>query len=186
MTIRSLMVQTVAIGLLLLAGCEAPRSMRDDFLKLTSAQPTAPKSQPTKPTSTRPGSTTPTASTTDAASVVPPPPSDEPLVFPAATAASNEQTARPAPVSSPVLSLAGKSEIELRTTLGAPTSEEDRPPGKRWLYRVGPCTLDIQLYPDVRSKQFGVLAYEVKSDDNTDEGRRVCMAQLQSRAQTRQ
>ncbi|MCC2690472.1 MAG: hypothetical protein K0S21_3275 [Rhizobiaceae bacterium] len=69
--------------------------------------------------------------------------------------------------------------------LGAPTSEEDRPPGKRWRYRDGQCTLDVQLYPDVQTKQFGTLAYEVKSDDNTDEGKRVCLAQLQSRAQTR-
>jgi hypothetical protein len=68
---------------------------------------------------------------------------------------------------------------------GAPTSEEDRPPGKRWRYRDGQCTLDVQLYPDVQTKQFGTLAYEVKSDDNTDEGKRVCLAQLQSRAQAR-
>ena len=59
------------------------------------------------------------------------------------------------------------------------------PPGKRWRYRDGQCTLDVQLYPDVQTKQFGTLAYEVKSDDNTDEGKRVCLAQLQSRAQTR-
>jgi hypothetical protein len=83
------------------------------------------------------------------------------------------------------LSLVGKSETELRAMLGSPTSEEDRPPGKRWRYRDGQCTLDVQLYPDVKTKQFGTLAYEVKSDDNTDEGNRVCLAQLQSRAQTR-
>ena len=69
--------------------------------------------------------------------------------------------------------------------LGAPTSVEDRPPGKLWRYRDGQCTLVVQLYPDVQTKQFGTLAYEVKSDDNTDEGKRVCTAQLQSRAQTR-
>jgi hypothetical protein len=83
------------------------------------------------------------------------------------------------------ISLAGKSESELRAMLGAPTSEEDRPPGKRWRYRDGQCTLDVQLYPDVRTKQFGTLAYEVKSDDNSDEGKRSCLAQLQSRAQNR-
>ncbi len=69
--------------------------------------------------------------------------------------------------------------------LGAPTSEEDRPPGKLWRYRDGQCTLVVQLYPDVHTKQFGTLGYEVKSDDNTDEGKRVCATQLQSRAQTR-
>ena len=60
--------------------------------------------------------------------------------------------------------------------LGAPTSEEDRPPGKLWRYRDGQCTLVVQLYPDVQTRQFGTLAYEVKSDDNTDEGKRVCTA----------
>ena len=65
--------------------------------------------------------------------------------------------------------------------LGPPTSEEAHPPGKQWRYRTGRCTLDIQLYPDVETKQYGTLAYKVKSDDDTDEGRRFCLAQLQSR-----
>ena len=83
------------------------------------------------------------------------------------------------------VTLSGKSEAELRDVLGTPTSEEDRPPGKRWRYRDGQCTLDVQLYPDVQTKQFGTLAYEVKSDDNTDEGKRLCLAQIQSRVQAR-
>ena len=109
---------------------------------------------------------------------------DAPVATPAATV-SDDPPARPATTGGPALSLAGKSETELRAMLGAPTSEEDRPPGKRWRYRDGQCTLDVQLYPDVQTKQFGTLAYEVKSDDNTDEGKRVCLAQLQSRAQAR-
>ena len=185
MTIRSLITQTVGVGLLLLTGCEASRNMRDDLLRLTSSQPTAQKSQSAKSvTSTRPR-TTPPASTTDAAAVAATATSDEPPALPAATATSDEPPARPAATGSPALSLVGKSETELRAMLGAPTSEEDRPPGKLWRYRDGQCTLDVQLYPDVQTKQFGTLAYEVKSDDNTDEGKRVCTAQLQSRAQTR-
>jgi hypothetical protein len=183
MTIRSLITQTVGVGLLHLTGCEASRNMRDDLLRLTSSQPTAQKSQSAKSgVSTRPR-TTPPASTTDAAAVAATVTSDEPPARPAATA--DEQPARPAATASPALSLIGKSETELRGVLGAPTSEEDRPPGKLWRYRDGQCTLDVQLYPDVQTKQFGILAYDVKSDDNTDEGKRVCAAQLQSRAQTR-
>ena len=45
---------------------------------------------------------------------------------PAATA--DEPPARPAATGSLALSLVGKSETELRDVLGAPTSEEDRPP----------------------------------------------------------
>jgi len=174
MTIRNLVRNSIGMGLLLLTGCEAARSMRDDFSRLTSSQPTAQKSQPARNVaSTNRPRTTPPASTSP----------DAPVAAPAAT--SNEPPARPAATGSPALSLAGKSESELRAMLGAPTSEEDRPPGKRWRYRDGQCTLDVQLYPDVQTKQFGTLAYEVKSDDNTDEGKRVCLAQLQSRAQAR-
>jgi hypothetical protein len=148
--------------------------MRDDFARLTSSQPTTQKPQPARnvastnrPRTTPPASTSPDSPAADSA------------------AAPDVPPARPASTGGPALSLAGKSEAELRAMLGAPTSEEDRPPGKRWRYRDGQCTLDVQLYPDVRTKQFGTLAYEVKSDDNTDEGKRVCLAQLQSRAQTR-
>jgi len=179
MTIRNLIARTTGVGLLLLTGCEAPRNMRDDFLKLTSSQPTAKKSQPAKSSQPR---ATPLASTTDVAAVVSPPPSDKPLIFPTATAASDELPARPAPAGTPAFSLSGKSETELRATLGAPTSEEERPPGKLWLYRDGQCTLDVQLYPDVQTKQFRVLAYQIKSYDSTDEGKRMCTAQMQSRA----
>ena len=42
--------------------------------------------------------------------------------------------------------------------------------------------MDVQLYPDVQTKQFRVLAYQIKSYDGTDEGKRMCTAQMQSRA----
>src|SRR6185295_19434349 len=175
MTIRNLVRQSVGVGLLLLSGCEAARNMRDDFSRLTSSQPTAQKSQPAKNVaSTNRPRTTPTTS----------PSPDAPIAAAPATA-SDQPPSRPAATGGPALLLAGKSETELRAMLGAPTSEEDRPPGKRWRYRDGQCTLDVQLYPDVQTKQFGTLAYEVKSDDNTDEGKRVCVAQFQSRAQPR-
>src|SRR4029434_6040880 len=111
MTIRNLIARTTGVGLLLLTGCEAPRNVRDDFLKLTSSQPTAQKSQPAKPSSTRPR-VTPLASTTDVAAVVPPSPSNEPLISHTATAASDELPARPAPVGTPAFSLSGKSDTE--------------------------------------------------------------------------
>jgi glucose/arabinose dehydrogenase len=172
MTIN-LVRNSIAVGLLLLSGCEAARNMRDDFSRLASSQPAAQRSQPPKSvaSTTRPRTASTASPSPDAPDAVPATVSDNP-------------PARPATTGGP-LTLAGKSETELRAMLGAPTSEEDRPPGKRWRYRDGQCTLDVQLYPDVQTKQFGTLAYEVKSDDNTDEGKRVCLAQLQSRAQAR-
>ena len=181
MTIRSLITQTVGVGLLLLTGCEASLNMRDDLLKLTFSQATAQKSQPAKSV-TRPRPAPP-ASTIDAAAVAGRATSDEPPSVPATT--SDELPARTASTGNPALSLVGKSETELRVILGTPTSEEDHPPGKRWRYRDGQCTLVLQLYPDIKTRQFGTLGYEVTSDDNTDEGKRVCMAQLQTRAQAR-
>jgi hypothetical protein len=98
-------------------------------------------------------------------------------------AAASTPAVAPAPAAAPVLT--GYRESELRALLGPPTSEENRPPGKQWRYRIDGCTLDVQLYPDVETKQYGTLAYKVKSDDDTDEGRRLCLAQLQSRIAAR-
>src|SRR5204862_8090802 len=83
----------------------------------------------------------------------------------------------------PDVNLVGKSEGQVRALLGPPTSVEERAPGKTWHYRDGPCSVDVRLYPDVQTRQFGTLAYEVKSDDNSDEGRRDCLARIRSRAQ---
>jgi hypothetical protein len=178
MTIRSLMKQTVALGLLVLSGCEAPRTMRDDFVRLTSSQPIAVQKPPAKSTASQSGPAprgVPEATATSNST-------DTPTAAAAVMSDETPANALPAP---PAIALAGKSEQEVRAMLGAPTSEEDRPPGKRWRYRDGRCTLDVQLYPDVHTKQFGTLAYEVKSDDNTDEGKRLCLVQLQSRFQSR-
>lgn len=93
---------------------------------------------------------------------------------------AEDRTTMAAPVK-----LVGLGEQELRELLGPPAAEEERPPGKVWHYRKGRCTLDVSLYPDVQTRKFGTLTYEVKSDDNTDEGKRICLAELQSRAQGR-
>jgi hypothetical protein len=164
MTIGSLATRTfgVGLGLLLLSGCDVMRAARDDFASLTAPKPPPPaapvrKAAPQPVAAARPAKPVTAAAAADTA------------VTPAPAAES------PAPV------LTGYRESELRTLLGPPTSVEDRPPGKQWRYRNGKCTLDIQLYPDVETKQYGTLAYKVKSDDDTDEGRRLCLAQLQSR-----
>src|SRR5262249_32985525 len=177
MTIRGLMTQTVAVGLSLMTGCQTVRTIGDDYSRALSSQPTSQQRSVAAAPASRPP---PAAATATTAAPRSPPPSPP---------ANNDAGAPAAPVRPPshgtAVSLAGKSEGELRVLLGAPTSEEDRPPGKRWRYRDGQCTLDVQLYPDVQTKQFGTLAYEVKSDDNTDEGKRLCLAQLQSRVQSR-
>jgi hypothetical protein len=141
--------------------------VRQDLANLTGPKGPAGRSQPASPS--RPVSTA--AKTTDANA-----------------ANRGATTAEPTKQGSPgdagnaaSINLVGKSETEVRALLGPPTSEEERAPGKTWHYRDGQCAVDVHLYPDVQTRQFGTLAYEVKSDDNTDEGRRSCLAHLRSR-----
>jgi hypothetical protein len=170
MTIGTLAARTLGagLGLLLLSGCEA---MRADFERLTSPTPppAASARKPTPPVKPAAARVAPKPATVTAGDAAAPATA---AVVPAAAAAD---------VPPPVLT--GYRESQLRALLGPPTSEEAHPPGKQWRYRNGKCTLDIQLYPDVETKQYGTLAYKVKSDDDTDEGRRFCLAQLQSRIQ---
>lgn len=77
-------------------------------------------------------------------------------------------------------SLIGLDEKQLVSRLGRPDSERDAAPGKIWQYRNGGCTVDLELYPDVRTRAYHALAYEVKSDDDNSEGKRLCLAKLES------
>ena len=171
---QSLLGQTLVGGLFLLSACDVVQSARNDLNRLTTASP-ASASQPSqaasraKVTPAPKSITNPPAENTGAAK--PDPKSD-----------SKEEPPREA-AATPSVNLIGKSEGELRALLGPPTTVEERAPGKTWRYRDGQCTLDVQLYPDVQTRQFGTLAYEVKSDDNTDEGNRACLGQLRTRTQ---
>jgi hypothetical protein len=169
MAVKVLSKQTLGVGLLLLSGCDVARSMRDDLARI--GQPRGPVSDSTSMAvywETKPSPTTNQRRSdpaTDNKSTAAADPSGD---------GSNQQSAN----------LIGKNESELRTMFGSPNYEEDRAPGKLWRYRDGQCDLDIQLYPDVQTHQFGTLSYEVKSYDNTDEGKRRCVAQLKSRTET--
>ena len=188
MTIRAIL--TVAMGLALLSagGCEQPQPIRDDLSRALSSPP---KPQGRKVAIARPVARTKapsvdgaTPSTPDPALAATDSAATAPASSPAATEAAATSPAPPPPNASPVR-FAGKSEKEIRALLGPPTEELNRPPGKRWLYRDGQCTLYVQFFPDIQTKQFAALSYEVGSDNDTDEGRRLCLAQFQSRVQAR-
>jgi hypothetical protein len=172
MRTRTMTAWLMGVGMLLVSGCEVARSARNDFANLTNS--VRPPSQAQK--SSAPKVQTQSQPTTGKAdpSVSPAPP-EVAAAAPAPAVTGDQGPAFPT----------GTNERELRALLGAPTSEEEHPPGKQWRYRDGKCSVDIQLYPDVETKQFATVAYKVKSDDSTDEGRRLCMAQLQSRVQAR-
>jgi hypothetical protein len=68
---------------------------------------------------------------------------------------------------------------------GPPNAADDSGPGKTWRYRNGRCTLNLSFYPDVETRVYRTLAYEVTSDDNNAERKRVCLSQFQSVSRTR-
>jgi hypothetical protein len=178
MTRKSLYLQTLVAGsLLLLSGCDVAHSARNDLNRLVSSDPFKPHPQQT---AARTAPAKPAAATT-APSAAAAQPATGPTTTPAteAKAEPSKDTADMRPVN-----LIGKSEGEVRALFGPPTTVEERAPGKTWRYRDGKCSLDVQLYPDVQTRQFGTLAYEVKSDDNTDEGNRACLAQLRAHGQS--
>ena len=166
---KSLCRQTLGISLLLLSGCDVAHNAQRDLTRLVHSDPfTASKPAPAARIASAPAK----------------PPAPAVAVADPKTEPPKTDPPREAPVPTSV-SLIGKSEGQVRALLGPPTSVEERAPGKTWHYRDGQCSADVQLYPDVQTRQFGTLAYEVKSDDNTDEGRRGCVAQFSSRAQSR-
>ena len=118
MTIRSLVRQQHwgrLVALIRLRGGtkHARRLLSIDLVPAHGAEMRSPQKAWPRPHGRAP---TPTASTSP----------DAPVATPAAV--SDDPPARPAATGGPALSLAGKSETELRAMLGAPTSEEDRPP----------------------------------------------------------
>lgn len=77
--------------------------------------------------------------------------------------------------------LIGLNEGELEKVLGAPMLEENRAPNKIWVYRDKHCTIDVTLYPDVETRQFQALSYEVISDVHNAERTRECIAEFAAR-----
>ena len=77
--------------------------------------------------------------------------------------------------------LIGLDEAGIKTALGAPATEEDHAPTKRWIYHVRQCTMDVTFYPEVETRQFHALNYEVNSDDGSAKRQQACVAEFTSR-----
>jgi hypothetical protein len=162
----------IGISLLLLTACDDfARDARRDFGRLTSQSPFATSSRPA-----RPATTTTTPGRQQVATAADPKVSS----LRESPAPDKDDTVTPR-----IGGLVGQSESDIRARFGAPTSVEDRTPGKTWKYRHGQCAMDVSLYPDVQTRKFTTLAYEVRSDDNTDQGKQLCLGQFQSRGRTR-
>lgn len=97
--------------------------------------------------------------------------------------ASAETAPRPRQVVADGAPYVGLAEAQLVARLGQPSIErEDQPPGKTWRYQNKNCTVDFMLYPDVETRIYRALAYEVINDDKSAAGKRLCLAELEARA----
>ncbi|WP_148293710.1 hypothetical protein [Azospirillum sp. B4] len=101
------------------------------------------------------------------------------------TSPSTAMAANAAAVALPDVDLVGLDESQLQALMGPPSSQQDLAPGKEWLYRHGACTVDLTLYPDIKTQAYRVLSYEVTSDNDTGDRKRYCLADIRAVAQAK-
>ncbi|HMA48770.1 MAG TPA: hypothetical protein VKP60_03390 [Magnetospirillaceae bacterium] len=80
----------------------------------------------------------------------------------------------PAPPPAAPLQLVGMDEGAVQALLGAPSLVEDHAPGKTWRFRKHDCVLSVALYPDVQTRVFRTLSYEVTSDEHNAGAKQLC------------
>jgi hypothetical protein len=95
-------------------------------------------------------------------------------------AAINAPAARPQ-----IDQLIGLDETGIKTAFGVPSSQEDHAPTKLWVYRLRRCTMNVTFYPEVETRRFHALNYEVNSDDGSAKRQQACVAQFSSRLSTK-
>jgi hypothetical protein len=78
-----------------------------------------------------------------------------------------------------IAGLIGLDEASLKSVMGEPAATEDTAPSKLWVYRRRQCTMNITLYPDVETKKFHALNYEVNGNDGSAR-QQQCITQFSS------
>lgn len=66
-------------------------------------------------------------------------------------------------------SLIGISQEDVQNRFGVASDIRDAAPAKVWEYRSGSCLVDLFFYMDLNTKQFRVLAYDIKRSDGVAE-----------------
>jgi hypothetical protein len=114
-----------------------------------------------------------------------PAPIVEAAVTPAVAAPVHPKRPHPAPAVAAdkpqIDELIGWNEAEIRTVFGAPAAQEDHAPTKRWVYHAKQCTMNVTLYPEVETRQFQALNYEVNADDGSAKRQQACIAEFSAR-----
>jgi len=93
---------------------------------------------------------------------LPPPPAEEPGIDPRR--------------------LIGLSFAQMAALLGQPTLQSERPPAKTWTYDTASCALTIFFYPDIATREFRALTYELKTEIASEAGQGRCLRELRPRA----
>jgi hypothetical protein len=75
--------------------------------------------------------------------------------------------------------LIGLDEASLKSVMGEPAAMENTAPSKLWVYRRRQCTMNVTLYPDVETKKFHALNYEVNGNDGSVR-QQQCITQFSS------
>lgn len=73
----------------------------------------------------------------------------------------------------------GLDEAALRAAFGEPAAQEETAPSKLWIYRRRQCTMNVTLYPDVETRKFHALNYEVSGNDSSTR-QQQCITQFSS------
>lgn len=120
----------------------------------------------------QPASSGPIALTAPPAPVPPPKPA-APVKRHDASKPAAPPAAAPTAQTSPV-QLVGMDEGEVQALLGTPSMVEEHAPGKTWRFRKHDCVLSVALYPDVQTRVFRTLSYEVTSDDHNAGAKQLC------------
>jgi len=152
MTVTTLNRTMCVIALMALCGCADPTTPRAVSATPEQTASTGPIALTTQPSPTAPAKAAVPAKKSTAAK-------------PAAPASA----AQAAPVQ-----LVGMNEGEVQALLGAPSMVEDNAPGKTWRFRKHDCVLSVALYPDVQTRVFRTLSYEVTSDDHNAGAKQLC------------
>jgi len=152
MTVTTLNRAISVIALMTLCGCADPTPKH-----VASAPP--PPEQPSTPSG-------PVALT--------PPPAPAASAKAAAKRRDAAKPAQTAVAPPPPVQLVGMDEGAVQALLGAPSMVEDHAPGKTWRFRKHDCVLSVALYPDVQTRVFRTLSYEVTSDDHNAGAKQLC------------
>ncbi len=136
-----------------------------------------------RPAASAPATTTPKptaqakVTATQAAKTKPAKPRRQPGQAPVQPAAPPVPVPETVATVSPLLPV-GMDEGSLTRALGPPASSREETPARVLSFRRRECALNLTLYPDVETRVFRALSYEVTSDDQDERAVRVCAARF--------